>query len=418
LPDTIQFKSGHQIINKYNAAGKKLETEYLTSLIQVTVPMGNTLNLPAQDRTLNGTVYAGNKEYVYSFVRNVNTLNRIHNAEGYVSFDPNNGGDSQAGWSDDWYHYYRRDHLGNNREVWRAPYKKQIIVDYDPSGFPVWSEVQMPDITVQRTQYYPSGLPWASNAGDNPSEQPYKHQGKEFVEMHGYDVTDHGNRGLYHAAHTYTTMDRFCEKFPGQSPYVHAGNNPVKYIDVRGDSTAVLNKGGAVSHSAMLVQNDEGKWQYYSFNGTWVYDKSGGLAGGKSEHDVGAQTFDSPQAFLESDYNAKDNSKVANDEVNNYAFKEAYILPTTPEQDNTIRETFTNIATNESYSLGIKSTSNQCANVVQRSLNAAGIETQVTQTVVNNRVGVMTQRTFNPYMPNAAFKAIINNNPNGQYIKR
>ena len=31
-------------------------------------------------------------------------------------------------------------------------------------------------------------------------------------------------------------MDRFAEKFPWQSPYVHAGNNSVNYVDLRGDS--------------------------------------------------------------------------------------------------------------------------------------------------------------------------------------
>ena len=31
-------------------------------------------------------------------------------------------------------------------------------------------------------------------------------------------------------------MDRFCEKFPHQSPYVAAGNNPVNFVDVMGDS--------------------------------------------------------------------------------------------------------------------------------------------------------------------------------------
>jgi hypothetical protein len=40
--------------------------------------------------------------------------------------------------------------LGNNHEVWDAT----------------------SSTTVQRTQYYPSGLPWKSNSGDNPGWQP------------------------------------------------------------------------------------------------------------------------------------------------------------------------------------------------------------------------------------------------------
>ncbi|NLI71924.1 MAG: hypothetical protein GX361_04245 [Bacteroidales bacterium] len=42
-------------------------------------------------------------------------------------------------------------------------------------------------------------------------------------------------RGLYHAISRFTTIDRFAEKYPWQSPYVHAGNNSVNYVDVNGD---------------------------------------------------------------------------------------------------------------------------------------------------------------------------------------
>ncbi|MGI6048043.1 MAG: hypothetical protein ACOYEG_08575 [Petrimonas sp.] len=37
-------------------------------------------------------------------------------------------------------HYYRRDHLGNVREVWKSNTATSLA--------------------VQRMQYYPSGLPW------------------------------------------------------------------------------------------------------------------------------------------------------------------------------------------------------------------------------------------------------------------
>ncbi|MEA4974256.1 MAG: hypothetical protein VB046_00805, partial [Paludibacter sp.] len=139
---------------------------------------------------------------------------RIHNPEGFATNATTTNGPI--------YSYYRKDHLGNNREVWRASY--------------TWGSTTHAAATVQKTQYYPSGLPWKSNSGDNPGSQPYKFNGCEFIEMHGYDVTDLGNRGIHHATNRFTTMDRFCEKFPWQSPYVHAGNNPVNYVDVNGDS--------------------------------------------------------------------------------------------------------------------------------------------------------------------------------------
>ena len=89
---------------------------------------------------------------------------------------------------------------------------------------------------VQVTNYYLSGLLWATSPEQNADLQPYKFNGCEFIEMGGLDITDLGNRGIYHAISRFTTMDRFCEKVPWQSPYVFAGNNPIRFVDVRGDS--------------------------------------------------------------------------------------------------------------------------------------------------------------------------------------
>ena len=43
----------------------------------------------------------------------------------------------------------------------------------------------------------------------------------------------------YHAINRFTSMDRFAEKYPWQSPYVHAGNNPVNFVDVAGDGVNI-----------------------------------------------------------------------------------------------------------------------------------------------------------------------------------
>ncbi len=61
-------------------------------------------------------------------------------------------------------------------------------------------------------------------------------------------------------------MDRFAEKFPWQSPYVHAGNNPVNYVDVNGDSiwfSYEMDSNGELTavtmHVAAKVVNISGK---------------------------------------------------------------------------------------------------------------------------------------------------------------
>ncbi len=225
------------IVNNYDAGGRKLRSKYFTLIDHVNIPVGGICPWSEywdpeygewRDIVYTSTSYVGNHEYLESFDQIYDR--RIHNVEGYALRTSH--GDYQ-------YHYYRRDHLGDNREVWRASYT---------SGSTTY-----PAATVQKTQYYPSGLPWKFNIGDNPGDQPYKFNGCEFIEMHGYDVTDLGNRGVHHATNRFTTMDRFCEKFPWQSPYVFAGNNPVNFIDVNGDS--IMLTGENTQEIIMMIYN-------------------------------------------------------------------------------------------------------------------------------------------------------------------
>jgi RHS repeat-associated protein len=251
LPKPIQFKNGCQIKHTYAAGGQKLSSRYVTVNAGVYQPLNQgqvieNLDVNENDNvTVDGMDYIGNIEYqIYRYFdwdvtfepAELKYIYRIHNPEGFATNATTTNGPI--------YSYYRKDHLGNNREVWRASY--------------TWGSTTHPAATVQRTQYYPSGLPWKFNSGDNPGSQPYKFNGCEFIEMHGYDVTDLGNRGVHHATNRFTTMDRFCEKFPWQSPYVHAGNNPVNYVDVNGDFPVFLiplAKGaiGAVADAAAQV---------------------------------------------------------------------------------------------------------------------------------------------------------------------
>ena len=121
--------------------------------------------------------------------------------EGYVDEDGN-------------YYYYRRDHLGNVREVWKA--------------------TDSVALTVQRTRYYPSGLPWEYLAGDSASLQPYKYGGKEFLETHGLDMYDNHARWYYATIMRTITPDPMAEVYYGISPYAWCGNNPIRNVDHTG----------------------------------------------------------------------------------------------------------------------------------------------------------------------------------------
>ena len=120
------------------------------------------------------------------------------------------------------YNYFRKDHLGSNREIWNG-----IRKNYSGT-------VKEQAATRQRTQYYPSGLPWASNTVDYPSIQSHKYNGKEFVEMHGLDTYDYGARGYYPAMGRFMTVDPLAEKYYSISPYAYCAGNPVNRIDPDG----------------------------------------------------------------------------------------------------------------------------------------------------------------------------------------
>ncbi len=206
LPELVQFADGHQIVNRYAADGRKLGSEFYTQVTALAAPLtaGQTIQqtYSANVTEQYGTAYCGNFEYTTEHGDEaLTTLDKIYNPEGYVK-------DGQ------WY-YYRRDHLGNNREVWCASTNS----------------------TVQRTQYYPSGLPMASNTGDNPSTQNRKYNGKEFVEMHGFDEYDYGARGMFPAIMRFSQVDPLAEKYYSVSPYAYCLNNPVIHIDPDGKQT-------------------------------------------------------------------------------------------------------------------------------------------------------------------------------------
>ncbi|HOK36847.1 MAG TPA: RHS repeat-associated core domain-containing protein [Paludibacteraceae bacterium] len=69
-----------------------------------------------------------------------------------------------------------------------------------------------------------------------------KYNGKEFVEMHGYDTYDYGVRGMYPAIMRFTTPDPLAEKYYSISPYAYCGNNPIKFVDLDGREVVAVSK--------------------------------------------------------------------------------------------------------------------------------------------------------------------------------
>ena len=176
LPNAVTFSDGSTITYTYGADGTKLRTVH---------KIGSTTTT---------TDYCGNVIYENGVQKLLLT------EEGYVTL------------SDSKYHYYLKDHQGNNRVV------------ISQSG------------TVEETNhYYPFGGAFASTS----NVQPYKYNGKELDSKKGLNWYDYGARHYDAALGRFTTNDRFAEKYYSMSPYQYGANNPVNNIDVNGDTIVV-----------------------------------------------------------------------------------------------------------------------------------------------------------------------------------
>ena len=177
LPNTVTFSDGSTITYIYGADGTKLRTVH---------KIGSTTTT---------TDYCGNVIYENGVQKLLLT------EEGYVTL------------SDSKYHYYLKDHQGNNRVV------------INQSG------------TVEETNhYYPFGGVFASSG----NVQPYKYNGKELDAKKGLNWYDYGARHYDAALGRFTTNDRFAEKYHSLSPYQYGANNPVNTIDINGDSLLIV----------------------------------------------------------------------------------------------------------------------------------------------------------------------------------
>ena len=242
LPDGLQFTNGNTTMYTYDAAGNKLGVTHQTAVAGITIPMSSEMITltPEQIYSSFKTDYCGNMIYENG------ELSKILTEEGYITFS----GSTPV------YHYYLRDHQGNNRVV------------LNQSG------------TVEQVNhYYPFGGLFGEST--NIETQPYKYNGKEFDGMYGLNLFDYGARHYDAAIGRWMNMDPLSEGYYNISPYAYVGNNPVNAVDLRGDSittivnTAITNPDGTTS-----LQSTQ---YYYGQNSSGTYgfiDGSGNLYSG------------------------------------------------------------------------------------------------------------------------------------------
>ena len=181
LPETVTFSDGSTISYLYSADGVKLRTIH---------KIGSTTTT---------TYYCNNVVYENGVQKLLLT------EEGYLSLP------------DKKYHYYLKDHQGNNR----------VVVDKDGN-------------VEETTHYYPFGGVMASTG----SVQPYKYNGKELDAKKGLNWYDYGARMYDPALGRWHVADPLAEKYYGWSPDVYCKNNPVNRIDPDGKDDYVVDPRG------------------------------------------------------------------------------------------------------------------------------------------------------------------------------
>ena len=369
LPETITYTDGHKVMNTYDCLGRKVSVIYQVSVPSVTTPQADGSSVTSNYyRTYMRRSYSGNCIY-----RN-DTLERILTTTGYITPEGE-------------YHHYLKDYQGNNRMV------------LNESGQ-----------TIERTDYYPYGMPFA----DTEPRQPYKYSGKELETMNGLRHLDYGARWMDYPIGRFTTIDRYCEKYYNLSPYLYCAANPIMYIDPTGmDICVLLQPDGAMGagHMAILIQNEDGSWSLWSKNGT---DENLGIKGdsvneeGKDIDEKAFGKYDSVEDFLDRTSNKPKKGK--NAEVSeSKKYTKGYLIISSSEQDKAAREA-AGKEIDKAYSL----IGANCATMVQEALSAAGKDPgyilnhprSISVVILFGSTGLLPN-----LVPNVIFQNIKYNNP-------
>ena len=206
LPDIVTFSDGSTISYLYSADGVKLRTIH---------KIGTTTTT---------TYYCNNVVYENGVQKLLLT------EEGYLSLNDNK------------YHYYLKDHQGNNR----------VVINQNGN-------------VEETNHYYPFGGVFASSQ----NVQPYKYNGKELDTKKGLNLYDYGARQYDAAIGRFTTMDPMTEKYYEWSPYTYCKNNPINRIDPDGNDDYVIEPRGRLHN--MTHESQRGKSEFdrlYNSSGT------------------------------------------------------------------------------------------------------------------------------------------------------
>lgn len=203
-PRKIEYNDGRNVSYLYDAEGSKLSVSYnLTAMssAQPQMPVMQSSNVASANMS-NGqkTIdYCGN--IIYDGDETM-----ILNDVGYALCDKDHTLS---------FHYYLKDHLGNNR----------VVVSED-------GEIE------QVNDYYPTGALMASSMGGDT--QRFKYNGKELDRVNGLNWYDYGARNYDAEIVVWKGVDKMADKNVTTSLYGYCNSNPMRFIDPLGTDTVDL----------------------------------------------------------------------------------------------------------------------------------------------------------------------------------
>ena len=221
LPSQIILHKSGYIDYQYSADGVKRRKESYTKLEEIVDPfpgfqsMDNSALVRAHYKGYTYTDYCSN------FVYEDGELSKILTEEGYITLNGNMPV----------YHYYLRDHQGNNR----------VVVDQ----YGTVEEVN---------HYYPYGSLFGEGISTN--KQAYKYGSKELDRIHGLNWYDFGKRSYDPVLGAWTTFDPASEDLYAWSPYVYCYAEPIKHVDPDGEFGIIgALVGGGMDYMIQVASN-------------------------------------------------------------------------------------------------------------------------------------------------------------------